>query len=192
LKGVSLDLGIIEDAGFVAERADAANNAKREGFVTVKLPWLFRLLAHVIANPPTSPDDAQVVIGLKTGSNAWSNPLFRHLAVTKRVLSDTQLDAKAANSAKDRIAMAESPAEMRSIVLNAVTAHVSKLLAVPTENIAIDLRLTDLGADSLVAVELRSWIKRELEADVKVLEILGGDSIGRLIDRIFRGSKLIA
>ena len=37
-----------------------------------------------------------------------------------------------------------------------------------------------LGIDSLVAVEVRSWFLEELNVDVPVLKIIGGDSITEL------------
>lgn len=37
-----------------------------------------------------------------------------------------------------------------------------------------------IGIDSLVAVEIRSWFLKELNVDVPVLKIIGGDSIAEL------------
>jgi len=39
-----------------------------------------------------------------------------------------------------------------------------------------DVALIELGADSLVAVELRTWFLKEVEFEVSVLKILGGAS----------------
>lgn len=48
----------------------------------------------------------------------------------------------------------------------------------------IDMRAEDLGIDSLNAVEIRSWILKELKVDVPVLRILGGSSIRDLLNYI--------
>jgi acyl carrier protein len=42
--------------------------------------------------------------------------------------------------------------------------------------------LIDLGVDSLVAVEIRTWFANEIGIDVAVLKILGGPSIYELVD----------
>lgn len=42
--------------------------------------------------------------------------------------------------------------------------------------------LIDLGVDSLVAVELRTWFAQEVGVDVAVLKILGGPSVKELVD----------
>lgn len=42
--------------------------------------------------------------------------------------------------------------------------------------------LVDMGVDSLVAVEVRSWFLKELTVDVPVMKILGGVSITDLVE----------
>lgn len=42
--------------------------------------------------------------------------------------------------------------------------------------------LIDLGVDSLVAVEIRTWFAQEVGLDVAVLRILGGPSIQELLE----------
>lgn len=49
------------------------------------------------------------------------------------------------------------------------------------ENIDLDAPLIQLGVDSLVAVEIRTWFLKEIGADIPVLKILGGASISDLI-----------
>lgn len=48
----------------------------------------------------------------------------------------------------------------------------------------VDMRAEDLGIDSLNAVEIRSWILKEVKVDVPVLRILGGSSIRDLLTYI--------
>lgn len=40
----------------------------------------------------------------------------------------------------------------------------------------------ELGVDSLIAVEIRTWFVKSLQANVPVLKILGGASIGEILD----------
>lgn len=50
------------------------------------------------------------------------------------------------------------------------------------DNIDMDAPLIQLGVDSLVAVEIRTWFLKETEADMPVLKILGGASVSDLIE----------
>jgi hybrid polyketide synthase/nonribosomal peptide synthetase ACE1 len=45
--------------------------------------------------------------------------------------------------------------------------------------------LTELGIDSLVAVEIRSWFLSELDLDMPVLKILSGASIEKMVEDAF-------
>lgn len=51
----------------------------------------------------------------------------------------------------------------------------------------LDISLENLGADSLVAVELRSWFMNELSVDVPVLKILNAPSVRALLDTALQG-----
>ena len=44
------------------------------------------------------------------------------------------------------------------------------------------MALAELGMDSLVAVEIRTWFLQELAVDMPVLKILGGSSVADLVD----------
>ena len=48
------------------------------------------------------------------------------------------------------------------------------------EVINLSLSLSDAGADSLVATEIRNWWKQNLGTEVSVLELLGGGSVEQL------------
>lgn len=47
---------------------------------------------------------------------------------------------------------------------------------------SLELGADELGIDSLVAVEVRSWFLRETLVDMPVLKILGGASVGNMLD----------
>ena len=54
------------------------------------------------------------------------------------------------------------------------------ILQLPDQTIDRDLPLVELGLDSLVAVEVRSWFLKELKVDIPVLKVVGGASLAEL------------
>nr|UOK93122.1 AstA [Aspergillus stellatus] len=75
----------------------------------------------------------------------------------------------------------ENMDEAAEIVLSAFIAKIIQKLHL-SENVSVtaDSRLTELGADSLVAVDLRTWFLKELQVEIPVLQIQSGASIGEL------------
>ena len=56
----------------------------------------------------------------------------------------------------------------------------------PEDNgITPESSLVELGIDSLVAVDMRSWFHSELEVDMPVLKILGGATVAAMVDDCF-------
>lgn len=51
------------------------------------------------------------------------------------------------------------------------------MLGTNIEEMAPENKLDSYGVDSLVAVELRNWVAKELDADIAVFETLGGATI---------------
>ena len=63
-------------------------------------------------------------------------------------------------------------------------AKLKAALQVSEDTINITTPLIDLGVDSLVAVDIRTWFAQEVGADVAVLKILGGPSIQDLVEDV--------
>ncbi|GIZ41082.1 hypothetical protein CKM354_000439800 [Cercospora kikuchii] len=69
------------------------------------------------------------------------------------------------------------------VLLSAFIAMLYQKLNMPAEenSISPESGLVELGTDSLVAVDLRTWFTKELGVEVQILSLLGGSSIGSLI-----------
>lgn len=60
---------------------------------------------------------------------------------------------------------------------------IRKKLRLPAdESVPSDVAIIELGVDSLVAVEMRSWLANELDANIPVVKILGGATLADLAD----------
>lgn len=70
-----------------------------------------------------------------------------------------------------------TPEEAAEIIAEALTKKLSELMSVPKEDVDAAKPMYVLGVDSLVAVEIRSWFSKKIDAGVKVFQILGNKSI---------------
>ncbi|KAI9369038.1 hypothetical protein BJX61DRAFT_549897 [Aspergillus egyptiacus] len=110
----------------------------------------------------------------------YSNPLTWPLVDYRLRSSSSQYDTKAM-PIKKQLEAVDSMDEAAEVVLAALSAKIIQKLHL-SDSVAVgaDSRLTELGADSLVAVDLRTWFLRELEVEIPVLQIQSGVSIGDL------------
>ena len=68
---------------------------------------------------------------------------------------------------------------------------ISALLMTPVEEISAQEAMSHYGLDSLVAVEMRNWISREMDASVSILEFLANQSLEKLAEKIVARSKVV-
>lgn len=87
---------------------------------------------------------------------------------------------------KVQLESATTTEEVRHIVSVGFLAQLKRMLRLPAEHKLekASTTLVELGVDSLVAVDVRSWFLKEVGVDVPTLKILGGGVIGELIDTV--------
>lgn len=86
---------------------------------------------------------------------------------------------------KEQLASAATADAVAEIVTAGFVAKLRSKLQLPGEAVvARDVAPAELGVDSLIAVDLRTWFVREVGVDVPVLRILGGASIGQIADEV--------
>ena len=76
------------------------------------------------------------------------------------------------------------PAERREWVRSRLCEHVARVLGTSGARVEIDKSITLQGLDSLMAVDLRVRIERDLGVDVPVLSLMQGASVAELAARI--------
>lgn len=81
--------------------------------------------------------------------------------------------------------------EATDIVVAAITNRLAKQLLMSPDDLDSSKAIGRLGVDSLIAVELRNWMFRELGSDVGMFEILGGDAMSSLAAKIAQTSKFL-
>ncbi|RYP79598.1 hypothetical protein DL770_006599 [Monosporascus sp. CRB-9-2] len=203
LAGSVIHVGHITDVGYVVESKDRTASLE-EHFRTIRLMPCSetdvhhafaqairggRLGSHVSpeiimgVEPAAEPMASDVVEATESKIPWLSNPRLGHLVPLANMNKggDGQGADLSANagSLKHRVLEADTVEEAVAVVLEAFGAKLEAILqlsAVRTPDNA-NRPIIDLGIDSLVAVEIRTWFLKELGAEIPVVKILGGDSI---------------
>ena len=147
----------------------------------------------VFASPHDSGINFEVSNGLKTFDPSKDKQLpawidFPRFANFKRVRTTaaTGGDAKAAASVRIQLKEQTSEAGVLQVLQDGLIAAIHRLMHIPTEgsSVTTDSALVELGMDSLVAVDMRTWFANELDVDVPVLKLLGGSTVADLVAEV--------
>jgi hypothetical protein len=194
--GVTIDLCVIRNVGYVENRVEGGGNGilarfAKLGFGEVDVAAVLRLLEAAIRDPfRTSAEDSQVVMGItEHTANSWAKEnmvrdgRFGALQLANRCGRGSGTNSSSSNTSSTamlvRVLSAPSTTVQEASVLlvEALSAKLADIFNIPLSEIDIGLPLSRYGVDSLVAVELRNWLSSAIKAKVSVFEILQSASL---------------
>ncbi|XDG05071.1 hypothetical protein ABKA04_004686 [Annulohypoxylon sp. FPYF3050] len=199
LSGFSINVGAVLEAGFVSENPKVASSLQRQGLGSVRLSCLLAMLNYAIHRSHSgkrAPAKSVCALGLLPNSNSISpddgvstrGRRFAHLA-NKANAGVNKAEGKSSDVLQ-QLGTASKFEDAVSIVCQAIMQQLSKLIATPVEALSPSQGLDRYGLDSLVAVELRNWIRTFLQAEVPLMVLRGTGSIQEL-SRIVTNAQFV-
>lgn len=205
MKASVINLGSVSNVGWVSE-----NRQK----MTTRSENLFELLhenevhdaiefmidprqnkGHDHAGQPQS----QLILGLPTAEicrqNSSPSPsylnfsLFTHQRSTA-VMDHAETGEQVTIRTATLLAATATFSEAVEVVSDGIVEKLSALLAIPVSEIDAQ-RFGFSSIDSLVALEFRSWIMKELDAELSVLDIMGAQNIRSLSEKVAGSRKTV-
>ncbi|KAI0467733.1 putative hybrid NRPS/PKS enzyme [Xylaria cf. heliscus] len=192
-----IDIGMIVGLGVVERNTNGVIEAslQKQNYMAVSERDLHELIKEAIVAGYT-PGSSRITTGLfevdttaETRPVWTTNPRFSHL-VKSTSQSDNAVNASRSGelSLREKLDAANGADEAIEHLEEAFARSLSSLLKLPLDNISYQTPVIDLGIDSLVAVEIRSWWATETGQDIPVLKILGGATVRQLCSEV--ASKL--
>ena len=202
-----VDIGAVEDIGFISENQGMMNKMKTSGFKGVSEQELLdamavamvahsqpakKALAVASRSSPRYVNANTFVLGLgstmslSSPSNRAVWRKDRRMAAYHNATSDSTGAATSTETLKSYLASAKADlsllksAEAAKLFAVEIGKKLFDLLLKPQEELNTTWPLVDLGLDSLVALELRAWWKQVFSFDITVLEMLGMGSLDAL------------
>lgn len=196
-----IHIGYICDAGYVAHRADDRQiQSQREIVRTMTLSETdvhFAFAQAVRSGKPGSPFGTHsIIMGIQPPTQPldpnrkktlWlSDPRLGHMVPASPPSGlEHKADYAAATSGsiRQQVEGARTEDEAVSAILTAFCVRLESILLLPIGSIrkdGVDRPMIDLGIDSLIAVEIRTWLLNELGVQVPVVKILAGDTVRQL------------
>jgi NAD(P)-dependent dehydrogenase (short-subunit alcohol dehydrogenase family) len=204
LKAVSVNLGIMRDVGVLAETGTSGNIKLWEEVLGIREPAFHALMKSLInqqfgdtwVNGPV-----QVCTGLGTADlmaahglakpDYFNDPRFGPLAVTSLAVTGSAENQGSSVSLAARLSKATGKEEATEIIKDALVQKTADILQMPASEVDPSRPLYRYGVDSLVALEVRNWITRDMKANMALLEILAAIPIESFAGKIAEKSKLV-
>lgn len=80
--------------------------------------------------------------------------------------------------------------EAFNVIFEAVAGRIAGIM-MKSEDISPEDRIVDLGLDSLIAVELRNWIVKQVDVNLTVIDIVNSGTVAQLVRVIIEKSNLV-
>ncbi|SMY26615.1 unnamed protein product [Zymoseptoria tritici ST99CH_1A5] len=199
LPACSIDLGAIDDVGYMSEHVDLLRALDTDSWTPINQSLLHEILQFSIEQQdkeaPINPaSSAQLVTSIshhqKPGGALLSDARFGALGRGYIGEDDDSADEIEAGGAaevrafKTLVQNGANTASLQQGAVAAIKAHLAKILQ-STQPIEEERSLIDYGIDSLAGVELRNWIRSRFDVELSTLEVTQTPSLSAL------GSKVV-
>lgn len=204
-----VDLGAVGGAGFVAENHDILTYMQNSGTHLLQEQDVLDAVVLAIhrshpstqhqSSTPGFVDRSQIILGLLTTRPIadsrtlvpWKTDPRMSFYHNMHGATDISTDASAEQEGlKSVLALATSTPEIliesstREIIAVALGSALFSFLLKSEEDTRLDRSLDSIGVDSLVAMELRNWIRQKLTVEITTFNIIHSASLRALADLV--------
>lgn len=199
-KAISLDLGLMVSEGVVAENPHLLASLRRVGHLMDIENEEFLSIVDYYCDPNLpilKPEDSQTLIGLEMPhavqakgidlNHAIYRPMFRELFQNIPRLADSstvEANASATISRKSRLAAVKTFEGAKALITGWLCDKLSQILGLDDKDLDTDRAIHTFGIDSLVAIDLKNWLSRDIGAQLEVFTLLSNITVSQLADEI--------
>ncbi|KAI0595287.1 hybrid PKS-NRPS PsoA [Biscogniauxia sp. FL1348] len=185
LAASAMHFGMLVGLGFIHGQTDPTVEARfrQDDMPALPEPDFHAIFAQaILSGRPQSGLNPELIAGLGTEIDTpWrAMPRFSHCRVKseeKHTEGHHRNQEHSNQRIQDHLKEANDSTQALHILKLAIASRLSLALGSPSEDVDDQAGLISMGLDSLVAVEIRSWLLKILEVDVPVLKFLSGSSL---------------
>jgi NADPH:quinone reductase-like Zn-dependent oxidoreductase/NADP-dependent 3-hydroxy acid dehydrogenase YdfG/aryl carrier-like protein len=180
-RALAVNWGAVSDVGYVARHEDVARLVEATGMRGFTSAQAFEALAALVpgsvAQVGVLPMDWPQFL---RHHDLEANPIPRYAQLIEAHGEGAQANGHgpAGGSLRQQL-RSNSNGELDGLLRSALKDRVAAVLGIALDDLDEDMPLMDY-LDSLLAVEISSWIEREVGAKVTIMELMKGPSIGEL------------
>lgn len=190
----------------IAEHGVTGHYKVWEEAIGIREPTFHALFKGLINRQKSEDPDmwppAQVITGLGTADmmaaygfeQPWyfSKARFGPLAVTSSSETTSSSGNAGASSVASKLMEAGSKERAVEIITEGLVGKVAEILQMPPSEVDPERPMYRYGVDSLVALEVRNWISKEMKSSVALLEVLAAVPMAVFAATIADKSEILA
>jgi acyl carrier protein len=184
LPALTVNWGVIGDVGFVARQGEVGEHLQRIGAKLLPSEQALTVLGellHVEAVQTTvAPVNWQRWCQVHA---AGASERFSYLRGGESISEEPGSSSNKGDSFYNALIESE-PADRQQLLESRLCEQVARVLGTSAAKLDSSKPLTNLGLDSLMAVELSNRIKSDLSVDVPTMKLMRGPSISQLAEQL--------
>jgi NADPH:quinone reductase-like Zn-dependent oxidoreductase/acyl carrier protein len=174
LPAVSINWGPWSDVGLAA-RPDRGGRLGIAGIESLSLRQGVEALGRVMIS------DVSQVLVMGVDWQVWraSHPVLAEMPFFSRLEGAISVRADTQNPTRTQL-LAAGPAERLQILTDRLREHVAGVVRLAASKIDLDQPLVTMGIDSLMAIELKNRVEKEIGVAIPLLQLIKGPSLSEL------------
>ncbi|TVY94480.1 Polyketide synthase-nonribosomal peptide synthetase [Lachnellula willkommii] len=191
LRAATVDIGAIIGAGYLEREFRRELDAIVERYNMLRMSeedWCQSICEAIDACRLESPNGPGLTTGLSevpinvAKPPSWhTNPMFSAFVTSQGTIQEKQ-EVKEAVAIGEQLCACQSAEDVFQVIKGSFATKMRAVLQViMTDEDLIASRSSDLGLDSLVAVDISTWFLKQLQVKVPVLKILGNNTMASLV-----------
>ncbi|KAI0889613.1 polyketide synthase [Annulohypoxylon maeteangense] len=194
LNAAAVNIGAVIGAGYITRETDRGldNTVEKNALMHLSEDDFHQIIAEAIeAGYPDSPSGPEITTGLLDISpdspnipKWYSNPRFSRFLVHQTASAEDKKEEIATASIQDQLYACKTESDLSLLVRERFGDQLRKILQTPA-GILNDEILSksgkELGLDSLVSVDIRSWFSKNFQVSVPVLKIMSNETMSDLV-----------
>ncbi|KAI0097723.1 putative polyketide synthase [Nemania sp. FL0031] len=194
LPSAAVNIGAIIGAGYMMSESRKELDNIVERYLMLPMSeedWCQAISEAIDACRPDSPHGPEIITGLRSialdvahapnAPNWCTTSTFSSLIVARKIANAEEKE-KALPTISERLQACRTPDEINRVVEETFASQLRMMLQVSTSSDELmAARSGDIGIDSLVSVDIRSWFLRALRVNIPVLKIMGNNAMSSLV-----------
>lgn len=188
-----INIGMVVDVGYVARIGRSIEDHLRKLFyMPLSESDIHHLFAEaVLASPASSNRNFDIIMGIEPFINSagakirppwFSNPRFSHFVHEDDGSKEPQQAKSSDTPIRQRLETAKSEETASALLQTAFSSKLEIMMQLAPSAVDVKVSLLNIGCDSLLAVEIRTWFLKKVHVDIPVLKLLSGDTVAEICD----------